>query len=238
MHGPSLVPTMTGHVDCVFGNDTAWGRMAKRRGERQKRREGVLDAALDVIVERGLANTRMSDIAERAGMSPGHILYYFESKDDLLMELLRRSEDLLLRRAEEEFERLPSYSQRFVCLTELAAPTGSSDPGWILWLEVWSLSPHDERIGRGHADLDRRWVETLVDLIRSGQEAGEFSPEIDPHDFANRYGAMMDGLAIKVVAGIDGMDTRRLLDACLETAVRELGVRVPKARRKRAAAVP
>ncbi|HET7928729.1 MAG TPA: helix-turn-helix domain-containing protein, partial [Actinomycetota bacterium] len=86
--------------------------MARRREERQKRREAVLQAALDVIVDRGLANTRMSDIAERAGMSAGHILYYFESKDDLLMELLRWSEDLLFKQAAEEFERLPSWDER------------------------------------------------------------------------------------------------------------------------------
>ncbi|MGH2658783.1 MAG: TetR/AcrR family transcriptional regulator [Actinomycetota bacterium] len=212
--------------------------MAKRREDRQKRREGVLQAALEVIVERGLANTRMTDIAKRAGMSPGNILYYFESKDDLLMDLLRWSEDLLLRQANEEFDRLPSYADRLQRLTELAAPAGPSDPGWILWLEVWSLSPHDERIGRGHADLDRRWVGTLADLVRSGQEAGEFSPDIDPKDFAVRYGAMMDGLAIKVVAGIDGMDVARLLEACSATAVRELGLRVPRRPRKRTRAVP
>jgi AcrR family transcriptional regulator len=193
---------------------------------------------MDVIVERGLANTRMSDIAERLGMSAGHILYYFESKDDLLMELLRWSDDLLFRQALEEFDRLPSYADRLRRLTELAAPTGPSDPGWIVWLEVWSLSPHDERIGQGHAELDRRWVGMLADLVRSGQQAGEFTPEVDPPDFAVRYGAMMDGLAIKVVAGIDGMDVERLLGACNAMAVRELSVSAPKGRRNRPARVP
>lgn len=225
-------------IDWFVASDGERTRVAKRREDRQKRREGVLQAALDVIVERGLANTRMSDIAEQAGMSPGHILYYFESKDDLLLELLRWSEDLLLRRAAEECERLPSYGDRFLRLTELAAPTGPSDPGWILWLEVWSLSPHDERIGQGHAQLDRRWVKSLADLVRSGQDAGEFSREIDARDFAVRYGAMMDGLAIKVVAGIDGMTAKRLMDTCIEMAVRELGLRVTKGRGKRAATLP
>ena len=212
--------------------------MAKRREDRQKRREAVLQAALDVIVERGLANTRMSDIAERAGMSAGNILYYFESKDDLLMELLRWSDDLLLSRALEEFERLPSHTERLRRVTELAGPSGPSDPGWILWLEVWSLSPHDQRIGQGHADLDRRWVGFLTELVRSGQEAGEFSSETDPGDFAVRYGAMMDGLAIKVVAGIDGMDVEHLLATCNAMAVRELQPRGATAHRKTAAAGP
>ncbi len=212
--------------------------MAKRREDRQRRRESVLQAALDVIVERGLANTRMTDIAELAGMSAGNILYYFESKDDLLMELLRWSEDLLLRQALEEFERLPSHAERLRRLTELAGPTGPNDPAWIVWLEVWSLSPHDEGIGQGHAELDRRWVGMLTDLVRSGQEAGEFSGDVDPADFAVRYGAMMDGLAIKVVAGIDGMDVERLLEACNAMAARELHAGAGKARAKRTVPAP
>jgi AcrR family transcriptional regulator len=212
--------------------------VAKRREDRQKRREAVLQAALDVIVERGLANTRMSDIAERVGMSAGNILYYFESKDDLLMELLRWSEDLLLRQALDEFERLPSYTERLRRLTELAGPSGRSDPAWIVWLEVWSLSPHDEGIGRGHADLDRRWVGMLTDLVRSGQQAGEFWDEADPSDFAVRYGAMMDGLAIKVVAGIDGMDVERLLATCDAMVARELHPRPVGSRGEMEAAGP
>lgn len=212
--------------------------MARRREHRQKRREAVLEAALEVIVERGLAHTRMSDIAARAGMSAGNILYYFESKDDLLMELLRRSEDLLLLQAHEEFEALPSYADRLRRLTELAAPSGRSDPAWIVWLEVWSWSPHDERIGKGHADLDRRWIEILSDVVRAGQEAGEFRGDVDPTDFAVRYGAMMDGLAIKVVAGIDGMDVERLREMCNAMAARELRDRVGGALRGAVASVP
>jgi len=53
------------------------------------------------IVDQGLDDVRMRDIARRAGMSPGHILYYFASKDALLLEVLRWSEeDLAARRRE------------------------------------------------------------------------------------------------------------------------------------------
>ncbi len=233
-----LAPRRILAIDCACRGRGERNQMAKRREDRQKRREAVLQAALEVIVERGLANTRMSDIAERVGMSAGNILYYFESKDDLLMELLRWSEDSLHRQALDEFDQLPSYADRLRRLTELAAPSGPSDPAWIVWLEVWSLSPHDERIGRGHADLDRRWVGMLTTLVRSGQEAGEFSRDLDPADFAVRYGAMMDGLAIKVVAGIDGMDVERLLATCDAMAARELLARQAEARRKATAYGP
>ena len=44
----------------------------------------------------GPAETRFSDIADRCGVSPGMILYYFESKDRLLVEALTWANDKLL----------------------------------------------------------------------------------------------------------------------------------------------
>lgn len=199
---------------------------SRREGLRERRRERVLRAALDVIAERGLSETRMTDIAERAGMSAGHILYYFESKNDLLLQALRWSEDQLLRQAREEFVRLPKASERFVRFVELAAPVGPADPGWVLWLEVWSLAPHDRKMARGQAAIDRRYIRTLADVVRYGQVTGEFPAELDADEFALRFSALMDGLAIKVVGGAVDMTAEGLLEIALAAAAEELGVDV------------
>jgi len=58
-------------------------------------RERILQAAMDTIAERGMARLRMADVGERVGMSPGHILYYYRSKQRLLLETLRWSDDRL-----------------------------------------------------------------------------------------------------------------------------------------------
>src|SRR5437868_14058232 len=59
----------------------------------EQRREQMLRAALEVIVERGYADTRIADVAERAGGSPALVIYYFKTKDQLLTEAIRYSED-------------------------------------------------------------------------------------------------------------------------------------------------
>ena len=51
-------------------------------------------SALDVIAERGFADTRIADVAERAGTSPALVIYYFQTKDNLLTEAVRLAEDL------------------------------------------------------------------------------------------------------------------------------------------------
>jgi TetR/AcrR family transcriptional regulator, repressor of fatR-cypB operon len=57
--------------------------MARTRGKSDKR-EAILEAMLDLIVERGLENAPMAALAKRSGASPGVIYHYFSSKDDLI----------------------------------------------------------------------------------------------------------------------------------------------------------
>ena len=64
-----------------------------REAAGEQRREQMLRAALDVIVERGYADTRIADVAERTGTSPALVIYYFKTRDQLLTEALRYSED-------------------------------------------------------------------------------------------------------------------------------------------------
>src|ERR1700747_3923209 len=59
----------------------------------EQRREQMLRAALEVITERGYADTRISDVAERTGTSPALVIYYFKTRDQLLTEAIRYSED-------------------------------------------------------------------------------------------------------------------------------------------------
>ena len=72
-------------------------RMSDRGGgaadTADQRREQMLRAALEVIEERGFPDTRIADVAERAGTSPALVIYYFKTKDQLLTEAIRYSED-------------------------------------------------------------------------------------------------------------------------------------------------
>ena len=68
------------------------------QGTADQRREQMLRAALEVISERGYPDTRIADVAERIGISPALVIYYFKTKDQLLTEAMRYSEDQLVRR--------------------------------------------------------------------------------------------------------------------------------------------
>lgn len=70
--------------------------MAKQRGPKFRRRaearpDEVLDAALELFIEKGYAATRVEDIARRAGLSKGTVYLYFPSKEAVLQGLVRRA---------------------------------------------------------------------------------------------------------------------------------------------------
>ena len=73
------------------------------------RRPQILAAAAEVIAERGVAATRIADVAERCGVSPPAVLYWFDSKEKLLAEALTADDD---RFYEELGERLAGERRR------------------------------------------------------------------------------------------------------------------------------
>lgn len=62
--------------------------MGIREQQKEKRREEILDAALDLFIRKGYAGTKISDIAEQVGMSTGLLFHYFPSKEKLYEELV------------------------------------------------------------------------------------------------------------------------------------------------------
>jgi AcrR family transcriptional regulator len=181
------------------------------------RRERVMEAVIEVIAERGLASTRISDIAERAGMSAGHVLYYFGSRDRILMDALRHVEDLMHEEAGTALAEEPAGPDRLRRLLELNLPEGLATPGWTLWLEAWTLAPHNEEVRLLVTELEARWVGLLADVVRSGVDAGAFACE-DVGTATTELYAMINGLAVQVVTGSSGMTRDEALEICLRFA--------------------
>jgi len=62
--------------------------MGIRAEQKEKRRQEILDAALALFIHKGFSATSVRDIAGAIHASPALLFHYFESKDDILMELL------------------------------------------------------------------------------------------------------------------------------------------------------
>jgi AcrR family transcriptional regulator len=192
----------------------------------RQRRQQILEAAALVIADRGLCDTRVADIGDRAGVSAALVLYYFGSKDRLLTEALTFAEDRFYLETFHELAGLERARDRLLRLIDLAfPPRGPSTDifsDWVLWFELWSRALRDPEVARKREALDRRWRATIADVVREGQRSGEFAA-VDAQEFALRLGALMDGLAIQVVLGDPSCTPEGVRRISLEVAARELG---------------
>ncbi|MFI6403396.1 TetR/AcrR family transcriptional regulator [Streptomyces sp. NPDC050548] len=176
-------------------------------------REEVLAAAMRMIAERGLEQLTMAALGREVGMSSGHLLYYFHSKDELLLQTLEWSEGRLGAERGRLLTRTASARRRLDAYVDLYVPDGHRDPHWTLWLEVWnrSQSAAADAVARDRqAAIEGVWHRDLVALIAEGVSRGEFR-RVDPDRFAARLRALLDGFSIHVAIGLRGTDRAQVL---------------------------
>ncbi|MER6422528.1 TetR/AcrR family transcriptional regulator [Streptomyces sp. NPDC001137] len=185
--------------------------MTARRRTPAPPREQLLAAAMDMIAERGLEKLTMAALGREVGMSSGHLLYYFRSKDELLLQALEWSEGRLGAERGRLLARGGTARGRLDAYVDLYVPDGHRDPHWTLWLEVWNRSQNaDEDARDRQAAIEGVWHRDLVALIAEGVSRGEFR-RVDPDRYAARLRALLDGFSIHVAIGLRGTDRAQVL---------------------------
>jgi AcrR family transcriptional regulator len=191
----------------------------------EQRREQLLQAALEVIVERGYADTRIADVAERAGTSPALVIYYFKTRDQLLTEAIGYSEDLWYATGVQRLAAIPDAAGQ---LAEMIGMTclPDTDPAprseWLLWLDLWALSPRNPGVAAVRRKFDERWRQAIKGIVLAGQDAGEFT-QIDADEFAVTLSALLDGLAVQIALEDPDVPPSRAYDLAMRYAAGQLG---------------
>ena len=187
------------------------------------RKPQIVEAAAEVLYERGLFDTRIGDVAERAGTSSPTILYYFESKDRLLEEAVEFADRSFYERLTGARHQFEHAGDKLVHLIEETSrgPGGLND--YTLWMEIWVRARREQRVRNAYFRLDRRQRELIAQIVREGQESGEFNVDADPDDFALVLSGLMDGLGVQVTLGQPDVSSKRMVERCLALANSELG---------------
>ena len=194
-------------------------------GTADQRREQMLQAALEVVAERGYPETRIADVAERAGTSPALVIYYFKTKDQLLTEAIRYSEDNWYAAGTSRMAAIPTAAGQLEELVAMSClPEADAEPptSWALWLDLWAQSVRHPEVAGVRQKFDERWRETISSLVLAGQEAGEFGP-VDPAGFAIALSALLDGFAVQIALADTVVSPHRAFELSMRFAAKELG---------------
>src|SRR3954471_18218649 len=208
-----------------MGNNRAMARKESPENAAERRQQ-MLHAAAALIAAKGFNETRIADVARRAKVSPGLVVYYFGSKDQLLVEALRYSDELFYATGESLIWQQPTLAARLEMLVKLTfgPDTGTELPGvWGLWLDLWAQAYRHPEVAKGRIELDGRWRHLIAEVVRDGRRNGE-GDKVDEHRFAATFAALLDGLAIQVALDDPDIDGVAATAIATDFAFRELGL--------------
>ncbi len=131
-------------------------------------RQRLLEATVELLVERGWSGTSTTLVSKRAGVSRGAQLHHFPTKDDLVLAAVEHLSEVRGRELEEAAAKPPTGRRRTRAVLEMLADHFTS-PVFTAALELWvaartdpqllaAVAPLEQRIGR---EIHRRTVELL-----------------------------------------------------------------------------
>ncbi|MHB8464150.1 MAG: TetR/AcrR family transcriptional regulator [Acidimicrobiales bacterium] len=170
----------------------------------------LMDATIDSLVELGWAGTSTTEIVRRAGVSRGAQVHHYPTKEDLVLAAV---EHLLLRRTAEfraAFSTLPAQDRSHATALDLlwAMCRGQTVEAW---LELAVAARSDPVLHARFAEVEERFWADALSVFRS------LFPEAEDDSMA-RLGlrftfAVLDGLTLARLSGVDPADLTEVLDA-------------------------
>jgi len=203
--------------------------MAKVVDKNQKRKE-ILKAAMRVFGEKGVADTKMNDVAVAAGIGKGTIYEYFQNREDLLCEsfeyLLRKIKALMLSRIDIALS--PEEKIRTGFLAYLDVATLEIEEFAEILLDFWAYSIRQKEKGI-NLTLDissryREYRELTIPILEEGVRTGVFR-DMDTEVVASALIAACDGLLLQWLADKGNFNLQKAAELTLNILLQ--GIAVP-----------
>ena len=160
-------------------------------------RERVLKAAERSFVASGFHGARMAQIAKEAQMSPGHIYHYFESKEQIIAEMIRAHFDqkmVMVERYKEAGERVVDLM--IENLNDSVA--SNTDPFWsTLMLEIAAEATRNDQIAASIRNMDAELKSRVIIYLRDGVNQDELDTRLEI------FIALLQGIGIRNILNPD-----------------------------------
>lgn len=144
---------------------------------RQERRKSILQGSLPVLAEKGLAATKISDLAKSAQISVGLFYSYFPSKEDIFVELineyLESGQEMIEEIKQQKLTPLEQITQMFADLFNTSLKEGVGGLYFRLFLQISYYPQLWDRLIISDF-LEDPVYKYLSDTIKKGQKEGTF----------------------------------------------------------------
>jgi AcrR family transcriptional regulator len=154
----------------------------KRERRKEARPGELLDAALDLFVEKGFAATRAEEVAARAGVSKGTLFLYFPSKEELFKAVVRENISGRFAEWNEEFDKFEGSSADMVrfCMQVWWERIGATRASGITKLIISEARNFPDITAFYHKEVIEPGEQLIRKILKRGVDSGEFHiPDID-----------------------------------------------------------
>jgi len=191
----------------------------------EARRRQIIDAAYRCFARKGFHQATMRDIYEEAGLSPGAVYHYFESKDDIIRASFdfdyQRSVDLFsaAQQSDDPLKSLVDLFDFFSQGLEKAADLGAGRVN----VQGWGEALVNPRLLASMHQVLNKYLEALSSIVRQGQESGQIDASLDPISIARVMLSLYYGLELQKALDPDvSVDNyARIVQALLLTSLRQ-----------------
>ena len=169
-----------------------------REEQKEQRRQLIIINALELFVKKGYADTKIGDIAKAANMSVGLMFHYFESKEQLYLELVKMGVDGANFPQNMNFQNPIEYFKTF--LEELFKYAFAKP--WVLYMFVlMSQARRSDGVPQHIRELANsvNQIEQSAEIIKAGQKQGYFregNPKALAFTFWSSVQGVMEQLAV------------------------------------------
>ena len=191
---------------------------AERRSESE---EALLDDAAEAISERGIEQTSLALIGERAGKSRGLANHHFGSKSALVELLAERCHDRLEAATGAAVERAQRSTANATALEAVRVMVDTyldhfehAAPEERALIVMWGATFPTNSAVQGMLEADRRAYDGVGDLLARGQKEGSIAREVDPRAAAVILLGMMRGIAAQELTESAVIDIAQVRAAC------------------------
>jgi len=174
--------------------------VARPRNQSQRRRE-LIAATESALAQRGLSGVRLRDVAERAGMTPGAILYYYDGLDDLFFAVYERGVDRFCRAREAAIGELDDPVAQLATAIHLGIPPSDDDADIRLLYEFEAVAFRNSACAALMHGYVERQVLMYSSILEAGRRAGAFTLAGDVRAIARNIIALEDAHGLYVLTG-------------------------------------
>jgi AcrR family transcriptional regulator len=170
-------------------------------GEKAQR---IVEAMRRSVARRGTAGSTFDHVSREAGVSRGLLHYYFGTKEQLLVEAVRRDCELRLQILKRQLAKAQTADDFIDLMVQNLQETVHEDPDFVtLVFELFTLSRRNEDIATEYAGLMRRTREQVAELLAAAQREGILHLHAEPDAIAEILFSLGDGVALRMLAEPD-----------------------------------